>query len=124
MLIDTMLIESESNTHEVILVLDTDIFQGVEEQDKAISMSVYPNPATENVTVRCRIPDAGYQIPDAGYRMIELFSISGDVLQSLMVNSQSGITETTLDVSALPAGIYFIRLQAGAEYSVQKLIVR
>jgi hypothetical protein len=123
-LIDTMLIESEVNTHEVILVVDTDIFQGVEEQDEAISMSVYPNPATENVTVRCRIPDAGYQIPDAGYRMIELFSISGEIVQSRTVNFQSAISESTLDVSGLPGGVYFLRLQYGEQNITRKIVIR
>ena len=130
-LIDTMFIESEVNTHEVILVVDTDIFQAVDELDEAISMSVYPNPARENVTVRYKMQDSRLKMQDSRGktqesrgRTIEIISITGELVQSLRVDSQSGITETRLDVSALPAGIYFIRLRAGAEYSVQKLIVR
>jgi len=35
-----------------------------------------------------------------------------------------GVHEKDIDVSALPAGVYFVRIQAGEENAVRKLIVK
>ena len=117
MLVDTMFIESEINMHDVILVVDTDIFQGVEETVE-FDLAVYPNPAADKVTVR-------YKMQDASHKMIELYSIGGKKISTLFDGYQSqGAQEHTFDVSGLPAGIYFIKLQSGNQSTVQKLIVR
>jgi len=118
MLVDTMFVESNIKMHDVILVVDSDIFQGVDEPEEAITMSVYPNPVTDITTIR-------YQMPDAGYRMMELFTISGMKVMSFASEYISqGEHELAIDVNDLPTGVYFIRLQSGNHAVVQKLIIR
>jgi hypothetical protein len=77
---------------------------------------VFPNPASETAIIRCRMPDAGY-------RMIELFSIEGKKIQNILKESSAGYHEIEIDVSDLPDGVYFIRVQAGREVAVVKLLV-
>jgi len=78
---------------------------------------IYPNPCFDIVRIR-------YRIQDAGYRMIELYSISGmKIQQSLEEEMMPGEHEIVIDVSYLPAGIYFIRTQLGSSTIVKKLVV-
>jgi len=79
------------------------------ETDDGFDMSLYPNPAANKVAVR-------YQIPDPGCQMIEIFSIDGMLIETY-------INKSEIDVSDFPVGIYFVRVQAGMESKVGKLLV-
>jgi len=93
--------------HEVMVPL-----VGLEENGVVESILVYPNPGTELVKIR-------YRIPDAGYQMIELFSIEGRLIwEKEMIDN-----EMIIDVSDLPEGLYTVRLQVGAVVAYKKLLV-
>ena len=61
---------------------------------------IYPNPATNQLTIACR--DAACHVPT-----VEIYSVVGQKLLSLQ-SSQS--QETTIDVSPLANGIYFLKI--------------
>ncbi|MEA3478686.1 MAG: T9SS type A sorting domain-containing protein [Bacteroidota bacterium] len=80
-------------------------------------MEIFPNPCSDIVRIR-------YKMQDAGYRMVEVYSISGKKIRRAFEGEKGpGTYEEILDVHDLPAGVYFIRLQAGREVAVRKLIV-
>jgi hypothetical protein len=58
------------------------------------------------------------------YPICEVFSINGVVVKShSMGNQVAGEYSLDLDLSALPDGIYFIRLQAGEIVETTKIII-
>ncbi len=78
---------------------------------------VYPNPCSDAVKIR-------YRMQDAGYRMIGLFDISGRKIRRIIDEEMMpGEHDIEIDLSGVPAGVYFIRLQAGQQVATRKLIV-
>jgi len=100
-------------SYEIITGIGETIRPNLEDQ----GFLIYPNPASENITIRCRIPDAGY-------RMIEIFTIEGRKVREL-VNQEllPGEHEIEVDVSSLPDGMYIVRVQADGVVKTQKLVV-
>jgi hypothetical protein len=85
-------------------------------------VSISPNPATSTVTIRYRIPDAGYQIQIIN---IDLYTMDGKRIRELARKEVNpGLFEMEFDVSNLPAGIYIVRVQTGNNSATQKLIIR
>ncbi len=72
-------------------------FAGIDEFS-AHGAVVFPNPSSGNVHVRSV----------AGIRFVQLFSTSGSML---MMEHGAYSTELTLDVSAVPAGVYFMSVE-------------
>jgi Secretion system C-terminal sorting domain len=70
---------------------------------------VYPNPASSIVNVNCNIND-NFDI--------ELLDVQGQVLQSQIVSS----SQTSLDISGLVNGVYFLRINAGNRTQIEKII--
>ncbi|MEA3479074.1 MAG: glycosyl hydrolase family 18 protein [Bacteroidota bacterium] len=81
----------------------------VEETGGGSEMVLYPNPASDQVTIRCKMQDTRC-------RMIEVFSISGMLIERY-------INKSEIDVSDLPDGLYIVRLQTGNEIAMVKLVV-
>jgi len=96
-----------------ILVKTNIGYVGVDERTGDIDMTVFPNPA-QNI-VNCQLSTVNIQSCT-----IALYDVYGKLVRSLYERNDK---EWTFDVSDLPAGVYFIRLQAGGEVAVRKLIV-
>ncbi|MEQ9468144.1 MAG: T9SS type A sorting domain-containing protein [Ekhidna sp.] len=77
-----------------------------------VSVSIYPNPASEVANVR---------INDGTATRIELVTISGTVLQS--ITYEEGIREHTFDISKLNQGLYLIRVTGPDLSSIKRLVV-
>jgi hypothetical protein len=93
-------------------------FVGMEEpaDSEGFTIELYPNPASEEVTIR-------YRVQDAGCRMIELCSIDGRIIwQKLTGQDIHSQTEERIDISDLPDGMYIVRVQTGNDVGVTKLI--
>jgi agmatine/peptidylarginine deiminase len=115
MLVDTMFIESEASVHDVTLVVDSDIIQGIEEHED-YNLLVYPNPVTDRLSIRFKAQDTRYQ-------SFEVYSISGELVRTGMIESNAGVNETTISVSDLPSGIYILKLHAGDQLLTRKIII-
>ncbi|MEI7981668.1 MAG: LamG-like jellyroll fold domain-containing protein [Bacteroidota bacterium] len=73
-------------------------------------LSVYPNPADGQVTISCQ----------SEIRTIELIGFTGQV----MMREPNNKKVVTLNTSALPAGIYFIKALTGKGTMTRKLMVK
>ena len=82
---------------------------GIDNVD-SYTVSLYPNPASSTVTVRF----------DGVEGMVEIVDISGRANGKWM--AENG--QLTIDISALPAGAYFVRVTGEKGTAVSRLIVR
>jgi hypothetical protein len=80
-----------------------------------------PNPAQQRATVRYALPDpessSGQDVT------IRLYDVLGRQVRTVVRGTQEGRHQRTLDVGALPSGVYFLRLRAGDEIRTQKLTI-
>ena len=83
---------------------------GIESAVVVNNMSLYPNPATSNLTINFT----------EQVEMVKIYSVEGREMMNFVPNS---LTET-VNVSSLNSGVYFVVSQKGNEKSVQKLIVK
>jgi len=94
-------------------------FEGVDDADEYSSsiIDIYPNPATGTTCLR-------YLIHDSGYLISDLYTVSGKKIREL-INQEipAGEHEIVIDVSDLPEGVYFVRMQVGRDIAVSKLLV-
>ena len=84
---------------------------GVDDRISESTVSIHPNPATNEVTIT---------LPETIEAEVRVFDISGKLL---IFHADAFIANNyTLDVSALPAGAYFIRLNTEAGTVTKKLL--
>ena len=77
----------------------------------------FPNPARQRATVR-------YSLAEAGEVAVEVFDALGRrVLTLARKDAAAGTHDAALDASLLPAGVYVVRLQAGATVQTRRLTV-
>ena len=97
--------------HEVMVPM-----VGLEENGVVESIQIYPNPGTDATRLR-------YQIHDIRYLICDLYSITGVRIERLLNDEKSpGEYELEIGLGSLPEGIYFIRVQAGDEVSIRKIV--
>ena len=80
---------------------------------KTGSLTLYPNPAGQSVTVDWNPPGIEGRL--------ELWSTGGVLLEQVEVSAAEA--SKTVDISALPKGIYFVRLQTERGSVTKKLVV-
>jgi hypothetical protein len=73
---------------------------GTQLQTAGASFSVFPNPADHQLTIETA----------AGTSLMEIVNVSGQVMQSVSLNQGQNL----IDISSIPAGIYWIRMQNAA----------
>ncbi|MEA3477390.1 MAG: aryl-sulfate sulfotransferase [Bacteroidota bacterium] len=80
------------------------------------NMQVYPNPCSG--VLHLRVTRYALRVTS-----IDLFEISGRKIRRLDEEMQGpGVYEKSYDLSDLPEGVYFIRLQAGDELMMKKIV--
>jgi hypothetical protein len=92
---------------------------GVEEpliNNEELIINNYPNPVSE-------ISNITYKISNIKYVTLTIFDIHGKEITRFVNETQpAGQYLVQYDASDLPAGLYFVRLQAGRESAVGKLV--
>lgn len=89
---------------------------GISVRQPRLSVSGYPNPVGDFVTIR-------WQVPNRQSVRVELYDATGRCVRHLY-SSQQGLTgSTTLDARSLPAGIYLVRLEAASGTATRKLVL-
>jgi hypothetical protein len=82
-----------------------------------VSMEIYPNPVSE-------ISNIQYTIHNTQLVRVGLYDINGQEVQRLVNETKvQGQHSIQLDVSELPSGIYFIRLNTGSDIISKKVLV-
>jgi hypothetical protein len=77
----------------------------------AASLSVYPNPASNQVTVEV----------EKNTKRISVVNILGETIYTTAVGDN--VTKLTLDLNAVPSGIYFVKTEANGKTGTKKVIV-
>ena len=90
---------------------DDPIQVGLPEEALQLNASLYPNPTTGALNILLP-PDA---VRDSRYSVVTL---SG---QTLLEGAATG-SSFSLDLRALPAGVYIVKLEAGSAHTVQRII--
>jgi len=80
---------------------------GVNELNNLFNISVFPNPASDKLTIEC--------MQNAN---IEILNIEGQIIKRLTTNNN----HTTLDLSKLSSGIYIIKVKTDMGSAIRKLI--
>jgi hypothetical protein len=80
--------------------------------DKNEVVKVFPNPAGDNFTI-----DIPPHLANAQIRLL-------DVLGQEYAGKESSYGKTSLDVTGLPRGIYFIEVSTGVQHYTQKIILQ
>lgn len=89
---------------------------GITEQRSDLISALYPNPCSGAVRLR-------YQISDIGYLTLDLYSISGLKIGRLMNEKRMpGTYDMEVDLSDLPAGVYFFRLTTDEGMEMAKVV--
>jgi hypothetical protein len=89
----------------------------VNELTEKIQFEIFPNPCSGTAYLR-------YSILDTRYLILELYSIQGIKIKTLLDQlQQPGEYDLEFDVSDLPGGLYFIRMQLGELQATVKLVV-
>jgi hypothetical protein len=76
-----------------------------EEQSGKPWMEIYPNPASEQVTI-----EAGYE--DSEESQIKLWNMNGQMIYSEPFTTDKGRFLSTWDLTKIPAGVYFVEVGA------------
>ncbi len=82
-----------------------------------INLTVFPNPASNQTTIQ-------YQMKESGKVNAELVDLKGRMVKTLFNENQNiGNQEFTFEVSDLPSGNYFLRMNSGNKIQVEKIAV-
>jgi hypothetical protein len=83
---------------------------------ETLKYKIYPNPAQNETTL-------SYELKEATQVGVEITDITGKtVWKNEAQNQAPGAHSLTIPMEALPEGLYFARLNAGNEYTTQKIV--
>jgi PKD repeat protein len=90
---------------------------GLDEINASANLSLQPNPPTEQSVLTFRSEEKSAELA--------LINAMGQsVITKAITPAAAGVYSETLDISALPSGIYMVRITAGNENAIQRLIKR
>lgn len=86
--------------------------------DGRLQLNIFPNPAVNSVQISMMLT------ADSQVSMIVLDKQGNEVQQSKSEKASTGLYTKTVDVSKLNDGLYFIKVTAGEESSLERLIIK
>lgn len=89
---------------------------GIEDKPLTEDLSVFPNPATNSITVKAS--STGVESLD-----LVIYNAMGQKLLSRRINGVGAVNEQ-IDLSALQPGLYLVGLSSGSRTSFQKLVIQ
>ena len=95
-------------------VITIDRLTSIEEPTWARNLRLFPNPVTEILTIE--LPS--FTTSDL---VVELLNITGQTMQS--IDTERNSNTLSLNVSALPSGLYWVKMQMEGEVVVRKVMV-
>ena len=79
-------------------------------------MQISPNPSDGNVNIELNLVEKGNTT-------LKVFSVSGELIEEMMITNQSGNINIEVDTKNYGNGLYFIHLQTPAINKIEKLII-
>lgn len=101
----------ESTAYDTVFI-DPSVCAGIAETDLSSSLTLSPNPATENLTIRFNASFGN------NTTLLLTDALGKEVLRTKLQSDQQ-----ELNVEELPAGIYFLRISDGDFFAVKKVMV-
>ena len=101
------------NKQASVFVLLNNQSTNVSDEFNNLKIDMYPNPATDNVTIRFS------NFPEAGTKIM-LMDVTGKVIATRVAQS----TLEILNVGNLSAGMYLVKTEFNNNFQIQKLIKR
>jgi extracellular elastinolytic metalloproteinase len=98
-------------------LVESAVISNTSEEKAQSTVRVFPNPARSQVNVSMML-DAAQPV------LVQLVSADGRVLAQQKQEAAAGFQLFTLNTSQLPAGMYFVKVYAGTQTSVEKVIIR
>lgn len=95
--------------------LKTSMTDPSETSDATLSVELFPNPAGENITLRCNAVEAGSV-------NIRMFDLAGQLISSREFEAIYGENKFELGLAGLSNGIYFVEVTNGSIREIGKLI--
>jgi hypothetical protein len=92
------------------------LITGAENKETSMFFEVYPNPASDEVTIE-------YALEKNQSVSYEITDLSGRIIHSLHLGEKLGFQQMKISVEDLATGLYFIKLNAGADVIVKRLLV-
>jgi len=91
---------------------------GLKETEKAITVSVYPNPVSGNAKIQLNLEKAATVV-------VSIFDMTGHNIANIAQNKfAAGKNEINYNAASLPKGIYLVKVTEGAASSSVKMMVR
>lgn len=88
---------------------NTATISGITERESSIQISLFPNPTNGSFSINC----------NEAINHIEIFNKLGERIYKSKINEPKSIT---VDISEIPAGIYFVTIKSGNNYYYKKLL--
>ena len=86
--------------------------------DKELAFSIVPNPSNGMIEVACNVEKAGDLT-------LSFFNLTGQEVRQIKQGRQDvGIAKVSCDLSDLPIGIYFAKINIGDKVAVKKIVVQ
>ncbi len=80
------------------------------------NLTVYPNPADDNVTIR-------YKVLEQGTYTLQLVDVTGKTLIRQTKQFENGENIVELDTNSIVSGLYFVKLSNETQTAVSKLLI-
>ena len=85
-------------------------------KNKLWNISVAPNPAKDNISLR-------FNIPKTAMVQLQIFDVSGRIIFQNNIAAKSGFNSYKLDISKFESGVYFYRIQFESQSRNARFIV-
>jgi hypothetical protein len=79
------------------------------------TISIYPNPATDKVMVQ-------YNQESLSNGQLEVMNSLGQIMVQTALNNNSGMHHVLIETSAWPQGVYYVKVQQGAQTKTQRFV--
>ena len=117
---DTMNVVSELGTHRVIIMINSELYNGipgVSGKETSLLLYNYPNPFTGSTVIH-------YQLPGRTNVRMEIINTLGKEVATLVNSEQdAGIYNVTFNAGNLPAGIYYYRVMTDKVTVTKKMLL-
>ena len=89
----------------------------VQPQKQDLGLTLFPNPAANSISV-------AYTLSAASSVSIEIFNATGSKVKTILSEENTGTKEININLDGkLSNGLYFLKLNTGAQYGMTKFIV-